>query len=66
MKLGVPKDIGDPSYLAGQLASARDVLEDPGVDVDGKFVPKWLPAFKDGVDGLISVRFFFLTLYSWR
>jgi hypothetical protein len=57
VKLGIPNDIKDPAFLAGQLASAKDILEDPGVEVDGKFVPKWLPAFKDGVDGLISVRY---------
>lgn len=50
-KLGITESTGDPDFEAGQLAHAKN-LGDQGTDADGKFDPKWLPAFKHDIDGI--------------
>ncbi|EJC98275.1 DyP-type peroxidase [Fomitiporia mediterranea MF3/22] len=50
-KLGVTDDLGDQSFNAGQIESAKD-LGDGTTDSSGNFDPGWLDAFKNGVDGI--------------
>lgn len=53
-QLGITDDIGDKAFEAGQLADAAN-LGDPGSTVDGKFVPDWIPAFKNTIHGVIII-----------
>lgn len=46
------KDIGDSAFLEGMLKDAPD-LGDPGTGTAD--TPDWVPAFKNGVDGMILV-----------
>ena len=52
--MGITDDIGDPVYKAGQVADAEN-LADPGSKVSGKFVPNWVPAFKNPVHGVLII-----------
>lgn len=46
IKLGITDEIGDTVYDKGQLSDATNL---------GDQIPNWLPAFKNGVDGVLIV-----------
>ena len=50
--MGITGDIGDDGFKSGQLADASE-LGDQGSMVDGKFVPDWIPAFKNAIHGVM-------------
>ena len=45
-------DIGDSAFLGGMLADAKDLGDRGTASAD---TPDWVPAFKQGVDGMILV-----------
>ncbi|KAJ3480770.1 dyp-type peroxidase [Meripilus lineatus] len=51
-KMGITGDIGDVGFKNGQLADAL-ALGDQGSTVNGKFVPDWIPAFKNAIHGVM-------------
>ncbi|KAI0788099.1 hypothetical protein C8Q74DRAFT_655494 [Fomes fomentarius] len=54
-KLGITDNTGDAAFEAGQLKGAQ-ALGDPGAaDASGKFVPNWIPAFKNTIHGVILI-----------
>ncbi len=53
--MGITDDLLDTAFTAGQLKDSKN-LGDPGKDVDGNFVPDWLPAFLQGnIHGVILI-----------
>ena len=52
--MGITEDIGDSVFNAGMLADAES-LGDKGTTSSGKFDPDWVPAFKQGVHGVILI-----------
>lgn len=50
--MGITGDIGDVGFKNGQLADAL-ALGDQGSTVNGKFVPDWIPAFKNAIHGVM-------------
>ena len=50
--MGITEDIGDEAFKGGMLADAKN-LGDPGTAKAD--TPDWVPAFKQGVDGMILV-----------
>ena len=51
--MGLKDDIGDTAFAGGMLKDAPD-LGDPGTTATAD-TPDWVPAFKQGVDGMILV-----------
>ncbi|THH11014.1 dyp-type peroxidase [Phellinidium pouzarii] len=54
-KLGIMDDLNDPSFDAGQLASAKALGDEGTTDSSGSFTPNWLSAFKSEIDGIILI-----------
>ncbi|KAI0364308.1 Dyp-type peroxidase [Pilatotrama ljubarskyi] len=52
--LGITDDIGDTAFKNGQFNDAP-TLGDQGTNVNGKFVPDWIPAFKSTIHGVILI-----------
>ena len=50
--MGIKDNIGDSAFSGGMLKDAKD-LGDPGTATAD--TPDWVPAFKQGVDGMILV-----------
>lgn len=54
-QLGITDNTGDTAFEAGQLNGAQ-ALGDPGApDASGKFVPNWIPAFKNTIHGVLII-----------
>ncbi|EJD06642.1 Dyp-type peroxidase [Fomitiporia mediterranea MF3/22] len=53
-KLGITESLGDDAFNQGQLAHAQN-LGDTGKTENGSFVPEWIDAFKNEIDGVVLV-----------
>ncbi|KAH9933659.1 Dyp-type peroxidase [Epithele typhae] len=54
-KLGITDNIGDTAFVGGQLNDAQNLADSGVVGSDGKFIPNWIPAFKQQLDGVVII-----------